>query len=79
MGQHVKSKKLQGNSAGRPVLEGLHNLCFEGATETFWLKKRGESDVYCRKRKKESEGKGSVWSGHGHGEGFSFSFRNESV
>lgn len=38
MGQHVKSKKLQGNSAGRSVLERLHKLYLEGATETFGLK-----------------------------------------
>lgn len=38
MGQHTKSKKLQSNSAGRSVLERLHKLYFEGATETFWLK-----------------------------------------
>lgn len=37
----------------------------------FGSRKRGESDVYCRKRKKEIEGKGSVWSGHCQGEGLS--------
>lgn len=59
MGQHVKSKKLQGNSAGRSVLERLHKLYLEGATETFGLKE--ERGKWCLLLKKEKRKWGKVY------------------
>lgn len=59
MGQHVKSKKLQGTAKG---------LCWKGCVscaskETFWLKEeRGKLCLVQEKEIGKKKGKGRVWS-----------------